>query len=410
MATSTSDTPTIDLTANDAYGGEHPWEQYAWLREHDPVHWHEEADGPGFWAITRYDDIRTVSRKPKLFSSAARGVMLAEADEMGLMIQRQMMLVMDPPEHDRFKMLVSRGFTPKNSERLRERIRELAREIVDDVIERGECDLVHDIAGRLPSGLIAELMGIPRADGERLYELTELMHTTDDAVATPEERGAATLEMLSYAGEVAARKRAEPGDDIASALVQAEVDGVGLTDGELQWFFLLLVNAGGDTTRNLLASGIQLLFDHPEERARLVGDLDGMLGTAIEEMLRYTSPVVDFRRTAMADTDIDGHPIAEGDKLMIFYGAGNRDGTVFDDPDRFDVGRDPNPHLAFGGGGPHLCLGMHVARIEIAEMLRELLTRMPDLSSAGPREPLASNFISGTRTMPVRFAPGARLG
>lgn len=410
MATSTSDAPTIDLTANDAYGGAHPWEQYAWLREHDPVHWHEEADGPGFWAITRYEDIRAVSRKPKLFSSAARGVMLAEADDMGLMIQRQMMLVMDPPEHDRFKMLVSRGFTPKNSERLRGRIRELAREIIDDVIERGECDLVHDVAGRLPSGLIAELMGIPRADGERLYELTELMHTTDDAVATPEERGAATLEMLSYAGEVAARKRAEPGDDIASALVAAEVDGVGLTDGELQWFFLLLVNAGGDTTRNLLASGIQLLFDHPDERARLMGDLDGLLGTAIEEMLRYTSPVVNFRRTAMADTEIDGHPIGAGDKLMIFYGAGNRDGSVFDDPDRFDVGRDPNPHLAFGGGGPHLCLGMHVARIEIAEMLRELLTRMPDLASAGPREPLASNFISGTRTMPVRFTPGPRLG
>lgn len=409
MVKTTSHAPGIDLTAADAFGGGHPWEQYAWLREHDPVHWHEEADGPGFWAITRYADIRSVSRRPKLFSSAARGVMLAESDEMGLMIQRQMMLVMDPPEHDRFKLLVSRGFTPKNAELLRERIRQLAREIVDDVIERGECELVHDVAGRLPSGLIAELMGIPREDGERLYELTELMHTTDASVATPEERGAATLEMLTYAGEVAARKRAEPGDDIASALVHAEVDGVGLTDGELQWFFLLLVNAGGDTTRNLLASGIQLLFDHPDQRARLEGDLDGLLPTAVEEMLRYTSPVVHFRRTAMADTEIAGQPIVEGAKLMVFYGSGNRDETVFDDPDRFDVGRDPNPHMAFGGGGPHLCLGMHVARIEIIEMLRELLTRLPDLAPAGPREPLASNFISGTRTMPVQFTPGPRL-
>ena len=400
--------PAIDLTANDAFGGEHPWDQYAWLRANAPVYWHDEVDGPGFWAITRYADIRMISRQPKLFSSAAQGVMLAESDEMGLMIQRQMMLVMDPPEHDRFKLLVSRGFTPKRSELLRGRIRELAREIVDDVIDRGECDLVHDLAGRLPSALIAELMGIPREDGERLYELTELMHTTDPAVATPEERGAATLEMLSYAAGVVADKRETPGDDIASGLVLAEVDGERLTDGELQWFFLLLVNAGGDTTRNLLASGIQLLFDHPDQRARLQADLDGLLDTTVDEMLRYTSPVVDFRRTAMADTVIADQPIAEGDKLMVFYGSGNRDEAVFEDADVFDVGRNPNPHMAFGGGGPHLCLGLHVARIEIAEMLREVVTRMPDLAPAGPREPLASNFISGVRTMPVMFTPGLR--
>ncbi|HEU4842476.1 MAG TPA: hypothetical protein VFT09_13575, partial [Ilumatobacteraceae bacterium] len=216
MANVTEAAPAIDLTANDVFAGSHPWEQYAWLRANDPVHWHPERDGPGFWAITRYADIRAISRQPKLFSSAARGVMMAETDEMGLAIQRQMMLVMDPPEHDRFKLLVSRGFTPRNAELLRARIEELAREIVDDVVERGECDLVHDVSGRLPSGLIAELMGIPRADGERLYELTELMHTTDAAVATPEQRQAATFEMLSYAGETAARKRADPGDDIAS--------------------------------------------------------------------------------------------------------------------------------------------------------------------------------------------------
>lgn len=405
-----STAPAIDLTAVDAFGGGHPWEQYRWLRENAPVYWHPEHDGPGFWAITRYADIRAISRQPKLYSSAERGVMLAESDDLALMIQRQMMLVMDPPEHDRFKLLVSRGFTPKRAELLRVRIEQLAREIVDDVIERGECDLVHDVAGRLPSGLIAELMGIPREDGERLYELTELMHTTDDSVATPEQRGAATLEMLSYAAETAARKRVEPGDDIASALVQAEVDGVGLTDGELQWFFLLLVNAGGDTTRNLLASGIQLLFDHPDERARLAADLDTLLPTTVEEMLRSTSPVVHFRRTAMAGTVVHDQPIAAGDKLMVFYGSGNRDDEVFAEPDRFDVGRDPNPHMAFGGGGPHLCLGLHVARIEISAMLRELMVRLPDLAPAGPREPLASNFISGTRTMPVRFTPGTRLG
>jgi cytochrome P450 len=383
----TLDAPAIDLTANDAFDGSHPWDQYAWLRAHDPVHWHPEPAGPGFWAITKYADIRAVSRQPRLFSSYARGVGLAEPDEAGLAASRQMMLVMDPPQHDRFKLLVSRGFTPKAALTLRPRIEELATEI----------------AGRLPSGLIAELMGIPRADGERLYELTEIMHTSDDAVASPEQRHAATMEMLTYAAETAARKRVEPGDDIASQLVQAEVDGERLSDAELQWFFLLLVNAGGDTTRNLLAAGLQLLFAHPAEMARLQADLDGLLPTAIEEMLRYSSPVVHFRRTAMADTEIRGPAIQAGDKLRVCYGSGNRDEDVFEDPDRFDVGRDPNPHMAFGGGGPHLCLGLHVARLEIDAMLRELLTRLPGLRPNGPVVPLASNFITGTKAMPVAW-------
>jgi cytochrome P450 len=405
-----SDVPTIDLAAASAFNGGHPWDQYAWLRKNDPVHWHAERDGPGFWAVTRYVDIRTVSRQPRLFSSAARGVMMAESNEEHLAASRQMMLSMDPPQHDRFKLLVSRGFTPRNAESLRGRIEELAREIVDDVVERGECDLVHDVAGRLPSGLIAELMGIPRADGERLYELTEIMHTTDAALAPPHVKLAAVAEMLAYAGETTARKRVEPGDDIASTLVHADIDGDRLSDGELQWFFLLLVNAGGDTTRNLLAAGVQLLFDRPDQRGRLMTDLDQLLPTAVEEMLRYTSPVVHFRRTAMADTVLHDRPIKAGDKVMVFYGSGNRDEDVFPAPDRFDVGRHPNPHIAFGGGGPHLCLGLHVARIEIAVMLRELLTRLPDLAPAGRPEPLASNFITGVRTMPVAYTPGERLG
>ena len=398
----------IDLVSTASYAHGHPWDQYRWLRDNDPVHWHPEPEGPGFWAITKYEDIRSVSRQPKLFSSAARGVMMAEAGEEELAANRQMMLVMDPPQHDRFKLLVSRGFTPRNAQLLAGRVGDLAREIIDDVVERGECDLVHDVTGRLPSGLIAELMGMPRTDGERLYELTEIMHTTDDAVAPPEVKMAAIGEMLGYAQSVAARKRAEPGDDIATTLVNAVVDGDRLTDAEFQWFFLLLVNAGGDTTRNLLASGIQLLFDHPDQRARLTGDLDGLMSTAIEEMLRYTTPVVHFRRTAMADTELRGTKIGEGDKVMMFYGSANRDADVFADPDVFDIGRDPNPHVAFGGGGPHLCLGLHVAKIEISAMLRELLTRLPDLAPAGEPEVLASNFIAGVRTMPVRFTPGPR--
>jgi cytochrome P450 len=395
--------PEIDLVSTSTFTTGHPWEQYAWLRANDPVHWHPEDDGPGFWAITKYDDIRTVSRTPALFSSWARGTMLAEPDELGLAAGRLMMLNMDPPQHDRFKLLVSRGFTPKNAQLLAGRIDELAREIVDDVIDRGSADLVADIAGRLPSGLIAELMGIPRADGERLYELTEIMHTTDPAVAPPEKKAMAIGEMLGYAQSVAEAKRARPGDDIASTLVQAEVDGDRLSDGELQWFFLLLVNAGGDTTRNLLAAGIQALFDHPDQRARLQADIEGLLPSAVEEMLRWTTPVVHFRRTVTQPTTLRGVPLAEGDKVMVFYGSANRDEDVFDRPDVFDVGRTPNPHMAFGGGGPHLCLGLHVARIEIQAMLRQILTRMPDLRADGPVEPMASNFIAGVHAMPVAW-------
>ncbi len=369
---------------------------------------HPEPGTDGFWAITKYDDVRTISRQPKLFSSAQKGVMVGDPTDEELAPSRQMMLFMDPPEHDRFKILVSRGFTPKNAQLLAGRIDELSREIVDDVIERGECDLVADIAGRLPSGLIAELMGIPREDGERLYELTEIMHTTDDTVHSQEERMQAVFEMLMYANGVVEQKRRSPGDDIASALVQAEIDGDRLTDGELQFFFLLLVNAGGDTTRNLVAAGMQQLFDHPDERARLTADLDRLLPTAVEEMLRYTSPVANFQRTVMADTTLRDVELREGDRVVVFYGSANRDEDVFTDPDRFDVGRDPNPHLAFGGGGPHLCLGMHVARIEIASMFRELLTRLPDLEPDGEPELLASSFIAGVKHMPVRFTPSAR--
>jgi cytochrome P450 len=398
----------IDLISPEAFRHGHPWAQYAWLRANAPVYRHPQSGTDGFWAITRYDDVRTISRQPKLFSSAAKGPMLGEPTSEELAPNLQMMLFMDPPQHDRFKLLVSRGFTPKNAQLLADRIGELSREIVDDVIERGECDLVADVAGRLPSGLIAELMGIPRADGERLYELTEIMHTTDDAVHSRDERMMAVVEMLTYAAGVVDAKRRNPGDDIASTLVQAEIDGDRLTDGELQFFFLLLVNAGGDTTRNLVAAGMQQLFDHPAERARLAADLDGLLPTAVEEMLRYTSPVANFQRTVMADTELGGQQLRAGDRVVMFYGSANRDEDVFADADRFDVGRSPNPHVAFGAGGPHLCLGMHVARIEIAAMFRELLARLPDLEPAGEPELLASSFIAGVKSMPVRFTPASR--
>lgn len=396
----------IDLISPETFATRgHPWEQYSWLRANAPVFWHPEPaeSGPGFWALTKYDDVKFVSRTPKIFSSYEKTAMLPDPDEANLFAGRQMMLNMDPPQHDRFKLLVSRGFTPKNAPLLRPRIEELAREIVDAVIDRGECDFVSEIAGRLPSGLIAELMGMPRSDGERLYDLTEIMHTNDDAIAPPEVKMAAIGEMLGYAQSVADVKRSNPGDDLATLLVEASIDGDRLTDAEFQWFFLLLVNAGGDTTRNLLAAGMQLLFDHPSERAKLLADLDGLLPTAVEEMLRFTSPVAHFKRTVMEDVEIRGQRIPKGDRVVMFYGSANRDEDVFDRPDTFDVSRDPNPHVAFGAGGPHLCLGMHVARVELMVMFRELLTRLPHMEPDGPAERMHSSFIAGIHSMPVRY-------
>jgi len=396
--------PDINLISPETFAATgHPWEQYAWLRKNAPVYWHDEPNGPGFWAITKYEDVRTISRLPKVFSSYETSVMLPDPDPMGLYAQRLMMLNMDPPQHDRFKLLVSRGFTPKNAPLLRPKIEELARDIVDAVLAKGECDFVSEIAGRLPSGLIAELMGMPRADGERLYDLTEIMHTNDDAIAPPEIKMNAVGEMLGYAQTVADLKRQNPGDDLATILVNAEIDGDHLTDEEFQWFFLLLVNAGGDTTRNLLAAGLQLLFDHPDQRTKLMGDLDGLLGSAVEEMLRYCSPVTHFKRTAMQDTIVGGQSIKAGERVVMFYGSANRDEDIFENADTFDVARHPNPHVAFGAGGPHLCLGMHVARVELAVMFRELLTRMPHIEAGGPIERMHSSFIAGVHRMPIKY-------
>ncbi len=291
----------LDLTSAATFADGHPWAEYARLRATEPIARHAEVEGPGFWAISKHADVRTISRQSQRFSSEIGGVFIDTPDEITLAMQAQMMLNMDPPRHDRFKLLVSRGFTPKSAAALADRVTRLAAEIVDDVAGRDEIEFVSEVAGRLPSGLIAELMGIPRADGERLYELTEIMHTTDLELAPLEKKMAAIGEMLGYAANVAQTKRANPADDIATTLVQAEVDGERLTDEELQWFFLLLVNAGGDTTRNLVAAGLQLLFDHPAERARLLGDLDGLMPTAIDEMLRFTTPVIYFRRTLTED-------------------------------------------------------------------------------------------------------------
>jgi cytochrome P450 len=399
----------IDLLDLAAYAAGPPHALFRRLRREDPVHWHVETNGPGFWAVTRHADVVAVSRDSNTFSSHRGGTMIDDVPPEFLAGVQLMMLNMDPPAHTKLRALVNKGFTPRRVAALEPRLRALAAEIVDAVVERGECDFVTDVAGELPSHVIAELVGIPLDDGRRLYALTERMHTL---ATTPEDRAAAMqaiLEMHAYASAVHERKTASPGDDIATALVHAEIDGERLTPLEFAMFFMLLVNAGGDTTRNLVGAGALELLRHPDALARLRDDA-ALLPSAIEEMLRWVSPVVHFRRTATTDVRLGERTIREGDKVVVFYASANRDEAVFHEPDRFDVARTPNDHVAFGGGGAHFCLGAHLARLETHALLAEALRRLPDLALAGPVERLPSLFINGVRRMPVRFTPSRPRG
>ena len=397
----------VDLADSRVYAAGIPYDAFRKLRERAPVAWHPYKDGPGFLALTGYDEVYAVSRDSATWSSEATGVNFdAPGPDDFVDVRGVMMLMMDPPRHTALRALVSKGFTPRQVAKLNERITDMARDVVDSVIERGECDFVTDVAGALPSYVIAELLGIPLEDGYRLYELTEIMNT--GVLGDPRATEAA-VEMLTYSTELMARKRADPGDDIATSLLQAEVDGQRLTDMDFNIFFMLLINAGGDTTRNLVAGGMCVLMDHPEERAKLEAD-PSLLPTAVEELLRYVSPVIAFLRTAMKDTELRGVHVKEGDRVAMFYPSANRDEAHFADPDRFDVTRKPNPHFAFGGGGTHFCLGANLARVEAAALVPEVLSRMKNLELAGPVERMPSTLINGIHSMPVRFTPSLRSG
>jgi cytochrome P450 len=390
-----------------SFEGGQPHDQFRWLRENAPVYRHAEPlGGPGYWAITRYDDIRAVSRNHSIFSNEP-SIVIADSTEIAPPSGDKMMIMCDPPYQTQLRRLVSGAFTPKAAKTLAPRIRLLARGIIDEVIEAGECDLVADVAGELPSYVIAELLGIPLDDGRKLYQLTEILHSAPESLPDGAQ-AAAGAEMFGYSAKVLEEKRMNPGDDLASRLLAAEIDGQGLSEMEFHLFFMLLVDAGGDTTRNLVAGGVHALLEAPSELARLRANLDSLLPSAREELLRFASPVVYMRGTAKADTEIGGQKIREGDKLALYYGSANRDAEIFPDADRLDVGRTPNHHVAFGATGSHFCLGAQLARVEIDAILREILVRMDDLELAGPVDWLSSTFISGPKTMPIRFRAGPR--
>jgi cholest-4-en-3-one 26-monooxygenase len=396
----------IDLVDRDTYVRGVPHEMFEVLRHEAPVFWHDEEDGRGFWAVTRYEDVVAVNRDNELYSSALGTALIMDQPEDMLAQQRLMMLNMDPPMHTRYRLLVNKGFTPRMVGQLDERIRALTNDIIDRVSERGACDFVVDIAAELPLQVIAEIMGVPQEDRHKVFDWSNRMIGAEDPEysVAPEAAMEASMELYAYANGLAAEKRANPHDDVISVLLQAEVEGERLSELEFDLFFLLLSVAGNETTRNLISHGMLALIENPDQRDRLLRDRS-LLGGAVEEMLRFGTPVMHFRRTASRPTEIAGQPIAEGDKVVIWYISANRDETVFPDPHRFDVERSPNEHVAFGGGGPHFCLGANLARMEIRVIFEEVLRRLPDMELSGPVERLRSNFINGIKHMPVDFTP-----
>jgi cytochrome P450 len=398
----------IDLLNVASYAGSQPHDQFAWLRTNDPVHRHEEPDGPGFWAVTRFDDVKAIGRDAETFSSHPT-IMIADPDpqRMAEAGDHVMMLMTDPPLHTRMRRLISREFTPRAVSALVPRLNQLAAQIIDEVIERGTADLVRDLAGEMPSFVIAEMLGIPLADGRDLYHATEALHSSTDVVG-PQAQQDAYLRMFTYSQKVFADKRANPADDLASLLANGAVDERSVDELDFFLWFLLLIDAGGETTRNLVGGGMHALFAHPEQLALLRAHTDELLPTAVDELLRWVSPVIHMRRTATRETVLHGKTVSQGDKVVMYYGAANRDAACVAEPDRMDVTRKVNPHVAFGGGGPHFCLGSHLARLEITALLRETLTRLPDLELAGEAKWMQSNFIFGPTTLPVHFTPGKR--
>jgi cholest-4-en-3-one 26-monooxygenase len=402
----------IDLSDLNTFVDGVPFESFRYLRREAPVFFHPEPEGKfgGFWCVTGYDDCVTVNRDWEHFTST-RGTLFHDFDEETAAQQGLMMLNMDPPLHTRYRRLVNKGFTPRMVRDLEAKIEEYADEIIDAVCERGTADFVEEISAELPLMVIAELLGVPQSDRRQVFDWSNRMVGSNDPEyqVADDVPGQAAMELYAYADQLTAERRINPHDDLLSVLTTAEVEGETLSQLEIDLFFLLLSVAGNETTRNLMSGAMTAFFEHPDQWRRLVDDRS-LLPTAVEEMLRFVTPVMHFRRQVTNDVELGGQKIEAGQKVVFWHISANRDETVFEDPDSFDIGRDPNPHIAFGGGGPHFCLGANLARMEIRVMFDRLAERLPDIHPDGEVQRLRSNFINGTKHLPVAFTPVARLG
>jgi cytochrome P450 len=400
-----------------AAGGQ-PHAAFARLRAEAPVAWVDEPAvlgwpaGPGYWGVFRHADVRTVNTHPEVFSSQLGATQIHDPAPDDLVFQRRMLLNLDPPEHSVLRRTVNRAFTPRAVARMSGWVHDRAREIVDGLAGTTSCDFAQDVGRELPLLTLAEIMGVPREDRHLLFEWANRVigvHDEDYAkgsigsTGTPpvDPRSRASLQdMFDYAHQLAERRRADPGDDLISMLL-AGVGGQPLTDEEFENFFFLLSVAGNETLRNAIPGGMLALLEHPDQLARLRADR-ALLPTAVDEMLRWVTPVTQFRRTATRDTELAGQRIAAGDKVVVYYASANRDGAVFAEPDAFDVARTPNDHLTFGVG-PHFCLGTGLARLQMTALFGELLDRVHDVELAGPVVRLRSNFQNGIKRLPVTY-------
>ncbi len=410
----------IDLLDRDVFAQRVPHDWFAYLRAEAPIYHHPEPGGPGFWVFTAHEDVSVLNRDWANYSSEqSRGGVVsledpppevqAEMDAVG--DAGRLMLMMDPPDHTRHRKLVNRGFTPKVIRSLEDHLRELSVRIIERAQSGdGSCDFVVDVAAELPLEAIAEFLGVPSEDRHKIFDWSNRMIGSEDpeyAVAAGDQLDA-QIQMFVYAQALGAERREAPRDDIVSTLIHGEVDGDRLSDMDFNQFFLLLAVAGNETTRNAMSHGMAAFLEHPEQYRMLVDD-PSLIDSAVEEILRWASPVMFFRRNVTEDLEYKGHEIHEGDKVSLWYISANRDETVFDDPYTFDIRRAPNAHIAFGGGGPHFCLGANLARMEIKVLFEELVRLAPTVEQLAPPERLRSNFINGIKHLPVRLDP-ARPG
>jgi cytochrome P450 family 142 subfamily A polypeptide 1 len=393
-----------DVRLHDRFFYLDPHPHFRWMREHAPVYWDDTADG-GLWGVACYDDVLAVSRQPELFCSGK-----SSRPERDSWIPS--MINLDDPLHKRRRNLVNRGFTPRRVEAHEPMLRKLTGELIDAVAPQGACDFVRDIARWIPMVVIGDMLGVEPADRERLLVWSDEMlgggkaQTIADAEERRVHQRAIATEYMTYAARVIADRRARPRDDLMSILAHAEVDGDRMTDEEILQESLLILIGGDETTRHVMTGGLLELLRRPEQKQRLLAN-PGLIPSAVEEMLRWVSPIQNMNRTATRDTTLRGQPIREGDRLLLLYPSANRDAAAFPRPDEFDVGREPNRHVAFGGYGTHHCLGASLARLELRVLFEELLRRLPDVALADGELPSRpGNFIVGLDSMPLRFTPG----
>jgi cytochrome P450 len=403
---------------NDAFAERVPYELFARMRDEAPVLWYDWPYGRGFWSVTRYDDIVTVLKDWRTYSSEIGGTALEDLDR-DQVEARKSMLDADPPEHSSLRAIVNKGFTPRAVAAYEELLRELTRTILDDALPKGEFDFIEDVAKQLPIQVLCRILGVPLEDDERMIDLGDRMigNTDPDSggvhPGSPESaqyrllpfRSPYAKQLFDYGHDLAAKRREHPRDDLVSKLVTWEDDdGRRLTEQEFDTMFLLLVVAGNETTRQSIAHGLEALVEHPAAMERLRSDPE-VMKTAVEEIMRWSSPVIHFRRTATVDTELNGVAIKAGDKVVVWLTSGNFDERQFEHPHTFDITRKPNRHVTFGRGGPHFCLGAHLAVLETRVMFEELLPRVASVELTAKPRRLESNFTNALKSMPVRVTP-----